>query len=175
MILRALATTLFAASLFAAEPEKLTKLRESYQAAISKATAPIQKTYTTELEKLKSEFTKVGDLESALAVDAELKVSAQRSNPTAAVNSDVEASTDLSWLIGKEIVSGSWSWEFLADQKVNKKNLGKPAGTYRYLVEADGRINVKNDIFLIKTKIRALHFTSPEDKEGSEARIVSSK
>lgn len=73
MLPRMLVLALFASSLFAAEPEKLTKLRGSYEAAMTKATAPIQKTYTTELEKLKVELTKSGNLDGALAVDAELK------------------------------------------------------------------------------------------------------
>jgi hypothetical protein len=73
MLSRILALTLLASSIVAAEPDKLTKLRDSYEAAMSKATAPIQKTYVAELEKLKIEFTKAGNLEFALAVDAELK------------------------------------------------------------------------------------------------------
>ncbi|MBK8040028.1 MAG: hypothetical protein IPK22_23285 [Verrucomicrobiaceae bacterium] len=73
MLPRTLVFTLIATSLLAAEPEKLTKLRGSYESAMTKATAPIQKTYTTELEKLKLEFTKSGKLEDALAVDAEIK------------------------------------------------------------------------------------------------------
>jgi hypothetical protein len=73
MIPRTLIFTLFATTLLASEPEKLTKLRGSYESAMTKATAPIQKTYTTELEKLKLEFTKSGKLEDALAVDAEIK------------------------------------------------------------------------------------------------------
>lgn len=73
MTTRLLIFTFLATSLLAAEPEKLTKLRSSYESAIAKATAPIQKTYTTELEKLKLEFTKAGKLEDALAVSEELK------------------------------------------------------------------------------------------------------
>lgn len=84
MLPRTLLLTLFAISLLGAEPEKLTKLRGNYESAMTKATAPIQKTYISELEKLKIEFTKSGDLESALAVDAELKtMSTQPGVPTA--------------------------------------------------------------------------------------------
>ena len=74
MLSRTLVLTLVTASILAAEPEKLAKLRGSYESAISKATAPIQKTYVSELEKLKIEFTKAGNLEAALAVDSELKL-----------------------------------------------------------------------------------------------------
>ncbi len=73
MLPRIIALTLLATSLLAAEPDKLTKLRGSYESAMTKATAPIQKTYRTELEKLKIDFTRAGNLEAALAVDAELK------------------------------------------------------------------------------------------------------
>lgn len=73
MLPRILVLTLFATSLFAADPEKLNKLRGSYDAAITKATTPIQKTYIAELEKLKIEFTKAGKLEDALAVDQEIR------------------------------------------------------------------------------------------------------
>jgi len=84
MLPRIILLIVFASSLLAAEPEKLVSLRVSYQSAITKATAPIQKTYLAELEKLKSEFTRSGNLEAALAVDTELKTvaSAQSAGPT---------------------------------------------------------------------------------------------
>lgn len=54
-------------------PERLVALKGSYNAAIQRATAPITKTYITELEKLKSELVKKADLQGALAVDTEIK------------------------------------------------------------------------------------------------------
>jgi hypothetical protein len=68
-----LASILLSALASADEPDKLAKLRDSYDAAVQRATAPITKTYVTELEKLKSEFTKAAKLEDALAVSEELK------------------------------------------------------------------------------------------------------
>ena len=59
--------------LLAAEPEKLIKLKSSYQSAISRVTDPIQKTYLQELEKLKAEYTRAAKLEDALAVDSEIR------------------------------------------------------------------------------------------------------
>jgi len=56
-----------------ASTEKLEKLKLSFQQAMERATKPIKTTYQTELEKLKIEYTKAGNLEAALAVDAELK------------------------------------------------------------------------------------------------------
>ncbi len=73
MIPRILAFTLLTLSLSAVEPERLTKMRGSYEAAMTKATAPIQKTYIAELEKMKMEFTKSGKLEEALAVEQEIR------------------------------------------------------------------------------------------------------
>jgi hypothetical protein len=68
-----LALTLSAACNAADEPNQLTKLRGSYDAAIQKATTPIQKTYISALEKLKTDFTKSGNLEAAIAVNGELQ------------------------------------------------------------------------------------------------------
>lgn len=53
--------------------ERLDKLTKSYEAAVERATDPLRKTYLAELEKLRTEFTKAGDLSSALAVDARIK------------------------------------------------------------------------------------------------------
>ena len=55
------------------EPERLAKLRANYLAAVDRAMAPLRNTYTSELERLKAEFTRAADLDAALAVDAELK------------------------------------------------------------------------------------------------------
>ena len=82
MLPKKISLTLIATSLLAAEPDKLIKLRGSYESAITKATAPIQKTYITELEKLKIEFTKAGKLEDALSVDGEIKKLAPPSSPS---------------------------------------------------------------------------------------------
>jgi hypothetical protein len=62
-----------------AAAEKLSKLSQSYEAASERALAPLRQTYLAELAKLKTEYTKAGDLDSALAVDAVMK----QLNPTA--------------------------------------------------------------------------------------------
>jgi hypothetical protein len=56
-----------------ATPEKLGKLQDAHRAAVNRVVAPITKSYIADLQKLKVEFTRAGDLESALAVDAELR------------------------------------------------------------------------------------------------------
>lgn len=54
-------------------PEKLKKLQDGYDAAIARANAPITTTYLKELEKLKAEYTKAGDLKAAVAVDERIQ------------------------------------------------------------------------------------------------------
>lgn len=55
------------------EPEKLTNLRSSWQRARDQATQPLDAKYRTALQQLMDGFTKAGDLNSALAVKAELE------------------------------------------------------------------------------------------------------
>jgi len=54
-------------------PEKLRRLRANYNTAVERVVTPLKRTYETELQRLKIDYTKAGDLESALAVDAEIK------------------------------------------------------------------------------------------------------
>lgn len=61
-------------------PPRLKSLRENYEAAMTRATEPITATYIKELEKLKADFTRSGDLKSALATE-ELIVAAKESLP----------------------------------------------------------------------------------------------
>ncbi len=69
---------------FSAEPEKLLKLRSGFEGAVTRAVTPIQKTYLQELEKLKTEFTRAGNLEDALAVADEIKKLASESTSSSA-------------------------------------------------------------------------------------------
>jgi hypothetical protein len=62
-------------------PEKLKKLQENYDAAIARATAPITATYVKELEKMKLDFTKAGDLNAALAADELIKAVSAPATP----------------------------------------------------------------------------------------------
>ena len=66
-------TIAMASSAICAEPDKLLKLRTSYEAAVTRATTPLQKTYLQELDKLKTEYTRAAKLEEALAVADEMK------------------------------------------------------------------------------------------------------
>ncbi|MBL9143429.1 MAG: hypothetical protein JNM99_07065 [Verrucomicrobiaceae bacterium] len=55
-------------------PPDVVKLKASYQAAVHKVTVPLTKTYTSELQRLKTDYMKKGDLQGALAIDSELKL-----------------------------------------------------------------------------------------------------
>lgn len=54
-------------------PSKLKALQESYDAAVARAKEPITNTYIKELEKLKADYTRSGDLKSAVAAEEFLK------------------------------------------------------------------------------------------------------
>ena len=55
------------------DPARLSSLRNQYQAAVERATKPVTASYLAELQKLKTEFARKGDLESAIAVEQEMK------------------------------------------------------------------------------------------------------
>lgn len=107
-----LAFSLTLASVLAAQeaqqtPEKLSALRTAYQSAITRATDPITKTYGTELERLKVEFTQKGDLQSALAVDAELKgLIVSKSTPTPSPGANRSSKRE----IESALTSASWKY-----------------------------------------------------------------
>ena len=52
---------------------KLQSLKTNYDSAIARATAPLTETYLKELDRLKIEFTKSGEIKAALEVDSILK------------------------------------------------------------------------------------------------------
>lgn len=55
------------------EPASLAALRDEYEKAVQREQAPLKEIYQQELAKLKNSYAQAGDLESALAVDAEIK------------------------------------------------------------------------------------------------------
>jgi len=65
--------TVFAIAAHSQEPEKLANLRSSWQRARDQATQPLDTKYRTALQQLMNSFTKAGDLNSAVAVKAELE------------------------------------------------------------------------------------------------------
>lgn len=62
-----------------AEPKELLNLRGSFEKARSAALLPLEKKYVDALTKLKDQLTRSGDLQGALAVQAELTIMLQGS------------------------------------------------------------------------------------------------
>lgn len=123
----------------APEPAKLGELRKSYQGAISRATAPITKTYLAELDRLKTDLTKKGDLQGALAVEAEIKMHSSASD---------EASIPADDLI-KTVAGTKWKNRDKAAKERIEFDEGKvffvdPAGGRRgYTLNADGHLRAR--------------------------------
>jgi hypothetical protein len=51
-------------------PPKIQALKAGYESAVQRATAPLTKSYLQELQRLKAEYTRAGDLTGALAADS---------------------------------------------------------------------------------------------------------
>ncbi len=85
IVVTSLGFAIFASAQEATLPPKALKLKESYEAAVQRATSPLTKTYVTELNKLKAEYTKAADLQGAIAIQEEIKrfEAPTQSSPTA--------------------------------------------------------------------------------------------
>ena len=114
-----LAPTCYPEESTATQPKQLLSLRETYQAAVAKATDPLKRTYLTELQKLKLQFTKAGDLESALAVDSEIRTLGEKTD-NAIKASDVNTKREFR----QAVMGGKWSMKRVAD--------GKPWGVWEF-------------------------------------------
>lgn len=64
-------------------PEKVRSLKANYEAAVRRVVEPLTRTYQQELEKLKADYTRNGDLAAAIAVETLLKASSQPDGATA--------------------------------------------------------------------------------------------
>lgn len=73
------------------QPKELVSLRDSWTKARQQATAPLDKKYLDALTALKTRFTKEGNLDAALSIDAEIKsLSLPASSATQARGEDPE-------------------------------------------------------------------------------------
>ncbi|MBL9117443.1 MAG: hypothetical protein JNJ83_20720 [Verrucomicrobiaceae bacterium] len=92
-------------------PQELATLKESYLKARSQAIAPIDKKYLDALTALKSKFTKNGDLESALAVDSEIKTlqASPASSPQGAVEPAMKSGSAKK--LFRDLVGTTWHSE----------------------------------------------------------------
>ena len=145
-------------SLYSQEPEKLSRLRQSYEAAVTKATAPLQKTYLQELLKLKDEYTRAAKLDEALAVTEAIK----KLQVSEAVAKDAPPKAPISEIAAKkrptngdlrkiEACFESKTWEFKPGSFCYFKEDGKGThfdtkgrsyDTVSWKIEADGALHV---------------------------------
>lgn len=86
-------------------PDQAQRIKDSYQAAVERATAPLTKTYVAELSKLKIEFTKKADLQGALAIERELLVYTANAQqpPVGAATASSESAMPI-------LVGQAWHW-----------------------------------------------------------------
>lgn len=132
------------------EPEMLASLRDSYQAAIARATSPLTKTYITELERLRTDFTKKGELRAALAVDAELKtLTTSTPTPLTARATPPDDPADLAsslpgsvWLTEKP---DDWlkGFTFIDGTKLKMEESNGKEGIYDYTIEGKDKVKFK--------------------------------
>ena len=94
-------------------PEKAQRLKESYRAAVDRATTPLTKTYLEELQRLKIEYTKAADLKGALAIENEIGLISQsgKGDATASDNTDNVTKRESK----KELIARQW--EFVGGAK----------------------------------------------------------
>jgi hypothetical protein len=94
--------------------ERLKALTANYEAAVDRAIAPLTKTYLNELNKMKLEYTRAGDLQSALQVESLIKkytaeapltpISTEKPLPQVLSRMSIEQFK--TWLTTVEIVQG---------------------------------------------------------------------
>lgn len=69
-------------------PERVLTLKSTYKSAVAKAIEPLNRTFAGELAKLKTDYTKAGNLEAAVAVDGLLQaLAAPGASPTSSAGS----------------------------------------------------------------------------------------
>lgn len=106
-ILTALVISALAPAQDSSLPERAQRLKESYQASVERATAPLAKTYIAELTKLKIELTKKADLQGALAIERELLAQTTKT-PQPSIGSATTAPTStMPMLVGQ-----TWHWTY---------------------------------------------------------------
>ncbi|MEQ1935486.1 MAG: hypothetical protein ABL962_16625 [Fimbriimonadaceae bacterium] len=89
-------------------PEKAQKLRESYRAAVDRATTPLTKTYLAELQRLKIEYTKAADLKGALAIENEISLLTPTTKNETPPNNAKEKLTKRESI--KDLIARTWEY-----------------------------------------------------------------
>jgi len=111
-------------------PKDLVALRETYWKARSQALAPLDKRYAESLTALKARYTRDGNLDAALAADAELKELQKSSNDNAAKAATEKVVTKQN----TDVLVGEWEKEGDAAHYVIFRNKeaqhGRDSGTW---------------------------------------------
>ncbi len=156
---------------------RLAALRESYERAVEKATAPLRDTYRKELLKLQTEFTEAGDLDAALAVERELKTAfpseAKMPKVSALAPEPVLAKVTVEGFPTADLKKGvplygdaDYVWVDIPDayQAIRfAQPVSKHTGTTKFRVESDGMVYV------------AFYSRWTEEPSGNEDGILSRK
>lgn len=137
-------------------PDPLTTLRANYERAIERANAPIHLQYREALQRMKTEYTKAGNLEAALAVDAEIKARFTTPPPAPAGSNSLAPMSFAKVNTGNSIIAklvpgeklytdSEYVWvtipeEYAGMQFAQPKN--KHAATTSFGVESDGVVYV---------------------------------
>ena len=119
------------------EPPEIEQLRANYNRELAQVQSPVQRRYRDGLTQLKVRYTKAGQLEAAIAADAELK---KLDMVTKHGNGDAS--------VVERLLGTKWEWyegqsiEFRAAGKgVFQKN--KKDTEFEWKVNADGKINYR--------------------------------
>lgn len=111
-------------------PEKALKLRESYRAAVERATSPLTRKYLEELERLKFEYTKAADLKGALAIESEMNLLSTSATIDSITSEDKESLTKRD--LEKLLVAKTWRWGAVSMSKDGNKVVFEPNGKAKY-------------------------------------------
>ena len=123
----------------AADPPELSTLRSRWLKSRASAVAPIDKIYEAELEAMKTRFTKAGNLEAALAVDAEIK-------------QGLEAAALSKNTVG--IPPGIWKIEYSNRKQAEIRKDPNGEVTYSFMGEKHERVSLrmKNSEWIVEDK-----------------------
>ena len=116
-------------------PERLSTLRSQHEAALERIAKPIREKYLTELEKLKLEYTKAGNLDAALAVDGALKKNSEvseRQQTTPIIGSLTKILLNHKWVLKVDV--GQFALDFKRAGQVSVVGKGRSSNWDWYVV-----------------------------------------
>ena len=155
-------------------PDKLERLRGNYSNAVEWVVTPLKRTYETELQRLKLEYTKAGNLEAALAVDAEIKTLSAKPGVTKSHDEKNCRFSDTVWRNEKfdnlvefksdgrfsEKIKGSrltGTWEIVTDTEVTVTRSDKT--TWHFFIMPDGSTTRRGFEWLVWSPLNAKNNT----------------